>query len=294
MSRIAPDTDREIRLPDSRRLAYATWGDPQGRPVLFFHGMPSSRLQFPDPSAASELGVRVITVDRPGSGRSDPQPGHRIADWTADVLGLADALGLDRFGVVGWSAGAPYALACAALIPDRLTGAAITTSASGMTYLYDEPEIFEALADDDDRATLAALEGGVSAAERHAAETGEDWVRDVAERPEDLFDPIDRGDEWFFADPDLYANALESARDGVRQGAAALAPQWVGLLAPWGFRLEDITVRVHVWAGANDVTRPVAYMHLLADRIPDHVITVWDDVGHFGIARHMRDVLAEL
>src|SRR5262245_58053417 len=167
--------------------------------------MPSSRIQFPDPAAASEMGVRVITVDRPGSGRSDPQPGHRIADWAADVLALADALELRRFGVFAWSAGAPYVLACAALIPDRLTGAAITSSGAALHYLYDDPAVFAAMADDDERTTLAALADGVRAAEQHAAEINENWVRIAAERPEDLFDAIDPGDEWFFADPDLYA-----------------------------------------------------------------------------------------
>jgi pimeloyl-ACP methyl ester carboxylesterase len=127
--------------------------------VLHFHGDPDSRLQFPDPQAAVELHVRVLTIDRPGVGGSDPQPGHRIVDWSSDVLVLADALGLERFGVVGWSAGAPYALACAATIPERLTGVAITTSASAFSYLYDDPEVRDALVDDDELAILEALRG---------------------------------------------------------------------------------------------------------------------------------------
>lgn len=75
-----PTRDESIRLPDGRALAYAEWGDPDGRPVFFLHGMPGSRLLMPDPNAAAEEHVRVITADRPGMGRSNPQPGHRIAD----------------------------------------------------------------------------------------------------------------------------------------------------------------------------------------------------------------------
>jgi pimeloyl-ACP methyl ester carboxylesterase len=294
VAKLEPAALGDIRLPDGRLLAYATWGDPDGRPVLFFHGMPSSRLQFPDPQAAADLHVNLISIDRPGIGHSDPQPGHRIVDWPTDVLVFADALELERFGVVGWSAGTPYALACAATIPDRMTGVGVTTSAAAFAYLYDDPEVRDSLLDDDDRAILAALPDGRDAAEQRAADDGEEWVREVAERPEELFTDIDVGDEWYFDDADLRQNALDAAQDALRQGAAAVAPQWVALVAPWGFRLENITIPVHFWAGAHDVTRPLALMHRLADRIPEHTFTVWDDVGHFGIAKHMREVLAEL
>jgi len=69
-----PLRDSSIHLPDGRLLAFAEWGDPKGRPVFLFHGMPGSRLFFPDPVVAAEARVRAITVDRPGMGRSDPQP----------------------------------------------------------------------------------------------------------------------------------------------------------------------------------------------------------------------------
>src|SRR5436309_3076234 len=97
----APARDSAIQLPDGRALAYAEWGDPDGRPVFYFHGMPASRLFVPDPEAAAGEHVRLIAADRPGMGGSDPQPGHVVADWPADVVALADALGLERFGVVG-------------------------------------------------------------------------------------------------------------------------------------------------------------------------------------------------
>ena len=162
----APARDSSIQLADGRTLAYAEWGGLGGRPVFYFHGMPSSRLFIPDPDAAVDEHVRVIAPDRPGMGGSDPQPGHVVADWPADVVELADSLGLDRFSVVGWSAGAPYAFACAALIPERLTAAAGTTSAAAMRYLIPEdPELGDSLLDDDDRAVLDGLSQGREAAE---------------------------------------------------------------------------------------------------------------------------------
>src|SRR5207245_3071247 len=105
----------DVRLPDGRRLAYDDAGDPAGRPLLFFHGLGASRrARHPDDGVAAGLGVRLLTVDRPGIGGSDPLLRRRLLDWPGDVAALADELGLDRFAVAGWSAGGPHALACAA------------------------------------------------------------------------------------------------------------------------------------------------------------------------------------
>jgi pimeloyl-ACP methyl ester carboxylesterase len=290
-----PVRDSSIRLPDGRALAYAEWGDPDGRPVFFFHGMPGSRLLMPDPDAAVDEHVRVITADRPGMGRSDPQPGHKIGDWPTDVLALADELDLDRFGVAGWSAGTTYVLACAALIPERLTGAAATTSAASLRYLFDQDEeLREGLIDDDERAILEILPQGRDAAERFAAAEAAEWVSGIAEHPEQLAEGSDPGDEWYLEHPDRRANFVESFREAARQGADAMAPQFVAQIAPWGFRLEDIPIPVHVWAGANDGITPPERMRLVADKIPNVEFTIWEDVGHAGIAKYLRDVLREL
>jgi pimeloyl-ACP methyl ester carboxylesterase len=112
-------------LPDGRRLAYAEYGAPAGTPVFFFQGTPSSRLMHPDEDVTRDLGVRLIMADRPGFGLSDPKPGRTLLDWPDDVVALADALGIDRFGAVGVSGGGPYTAACAYRIPHRLTAAAI-------------------------------------------------------------------------------------------------------------------------------------------------------------------------
>ena len=121
---LPPLVDSELRLTDGRSLGYAVWGDPQGRPVMFFPGSPSSRLFSPDPAATAEAGVRLVTVDRPGYVRSDPQPHRRILDWPADVQQLAAALDMPRFAVAAHSSGGPYALACALRLPEAVTGGA--------------------------------------------------------------------------------------------------------------------------------------------------------------------------
>jgi pimeloyl-ACP methyl ester carboxylesterase len=291
-----PARDDSIRLPDGRALAYAEWGDLGGRPVFYLHGMPGSRLFIPDRDAAADEHARVITADRPGMGGSDPQPGHVVADWPSDVNALADALGLERFGVIGWSAGTPYAFACAALIPERLTAASATTSAAAMRYLIaDDPALRDSLLDDDDRAIFEALPQGRDAAEELATTLAAGFVEWLTEHPEQLVDSEgDPGDEAFLEDPAERESFVASIREAVRQGAAAFAPQYVAQIAPWGFRLEDITIPVHVYAGANDRITPPDRMRLVAEKIPQVEFTVWPDVGHAGIAKYFRDVLREL
>ena len=108
--------DQTILLQDGRRLGYDEYGPPDGKPLFYFHGTPSSRKDWPalgNQGLPEKLGVRVIVADRPGMGLSDFQPERRIADWPADVVALADTLELERFSVLGYSGGGPYAVACA-------------------------------------------------------------------------------------------------------------------------------------------------------------------------------------
>src|SRR5215472_6981947 len=117
-----------IRLADGRALGFAEYGDPNGAPLFFFHGLWASRLtSHPDHEIARSLGVRLITMDRPGIGCSAPKPGRRLIDWPEDVAALADALQLQRFAILGWSGGGAYALACASRIPERLTAVGLAS-----------------------------------------------------------------------------------------------------------------------------------------------------------------------
>jgi pimeloyl-ACP methyl ester carboxylesterase len=124
-------TNIRLKLKDGRTLGYAEYRAPEGMPVFYFHGHPSSRLDWPslvdNTDAASELNVRIIAVDRPGYGLSEFNSGRQILDWPDDVLELADALQLDRYAALGYSGGGPYAAACAFKIPERLTATAIVS-----------------------------------------------------------------------------------------------------------------------------------------------------------------------
>jgi pimeloyl-ACP methyl ester carboxylesterase len=129
---------QSLRLPDGRSLAYAEYGALDGMPVFYFHGLSGSRLEAAmlDNDAFEKAGICLIACDRPGMGRSDFQPGRGFSHWPADIVCIADRLGLGKFGVFGVSGGGGYVSVCARLIPDRLTAAVI---ASGLGHM-DSPE----------------------------------------------------------------------------------------------------------------------------------------------------------
>ena len=122
-----------LTTPDGRTLAYVERGAADGVPVIVSHGTPGSRFaRHPDPQMYERHGVRVVAYDRPGYGRSDPSSAARSADAAADIEAIADELGFERFAVVGGSGGAPHALACGALLADRVVrvGALVTPAPS--------------------------------------------------------------------------------------------------------------------------------------------------------------------
>lgn len=296
MTVLEPNRDARTTLPDGRTLAFTEWGAPDGRPIFCFHGFPGSRVFVPGPAAASNASMRLIAPDRPGVGASDPQPGHRIADWTDDVVALADELGVETFGVLGVSAGVPYALACAARIPERVNAVAVTSSASSLACLLeDDAALRDWWLEDEERAVLEALREGREAAERLEAEQDEELVRAIRTDPASPFEELGApGSRRIMEDRDTMAGFIRSAAECVRQGPVALAPLFVGLLAPWGFRPDDVQLEVHLWLGDQDENASPDQMRRLAARIPRHVVTVWEDAGHLAIFEHMREVLAAM
>ena len=126
-----------ITLPDGRDYAFEEWGDPAGQWLFWLHGTPGGRLtRHPDPTLWGRLGLRVVTVDRPGYGQSTTLPGRAVAHIAADVAAVADHLGADRFAVLGGSGGGPHALAVAALLGDRVQACVPVCSAAPVN----EPE----------------------------------------------------------------------------------------------------------------------------------------------------------
>lgn len=290
------DRDATVTVAHGRKLAYAEWGDPNGKPVFFFHGTPMSRVWCPDESATRAAGVRLIAIDRPGIGGSDVLEARTFGDWPVDVVGVADALGIGRFAVVGLSAGGPYAAACAALIPARLTGVAIVSSRWLALYNFAERPAAYAELDADDRANYDLAQHDPLAAAEAAASEVEDWVMGLWERPESFIEPAQwpTGDRWFFADQARTSDFFASVRECFRQGTDGFRWEMMAAWLPWGFRLDTIEMPVHIWHGAQDHIVTAEQVDFIVQRVPRCVLVTWPDVGHMGIAQHWDEILATL
>ncbi len=277
-----------VKTSDGRQLATQTDGDPEGRPIFLLHGTPGSRLG-PRPRSAvlHRLGVQLISFDRPGYGESDRLEGRRVADAATDVLAIADAYGLDRFAVVGRSGGGPHALACAALLPDRLTRAAVLVGiaprgAEGLGW-YDgmtRSNVLEHTAAADGYEGLAAL---TEAAEAVRADPASLLTRLQAEMPApDLRVVADRG---------IRAMLLETYTEALRTSAHGWIDDTLAFCSPWGFDPALVTVPVLLWHGASDNFSPVSHARWLADRIPSAAVVVQAGAAHFGALDVLPDIL---
>jgi len=278
--------NQTIQLEDGRTLGFAEYGDPAGKPVFYFHGSPSCRLDwsiFGDEAWAQGHGVRFVAIDRPGMGLSDYQKDRTLVDWPDDVVELADALRIETFAVWGLSGGGPYASVCAWRLAQRLTAAAIV---SGVGPFSELPAIYEQIYPSSrrfwkltrDRPFLSRLFLQVSRGGM-ALFPGRFVAAMAAELPE-----CDRP-YLLERQATLGATLRESLRHGARGGQH---DAWL-VQQPWGFRLEEVTTRVYIWYGEADLSTPVAMGRYLAERIPGCEARFFEGEGHLSLVNKYRD-----
>ena len=281
---------RSVTLPDGRTLAYDEYGDPDGVPFVFMHGIPSSRFAARMIAhAAARVGVRLIAPDRPGYGCSDPFPKRTLLDWPRDVEALADALDLDEFGVIGISGAVPYLLACAVAIPDRLSHVAIL---SGLGPLR-EPGVMEGM--NRETATLyrLALRSPRMARVWMAmlAKTTKHSPHLVYRQQLGYLPEVDRA---VFDGPGMREHRLVDFAEAFRQGADGPSREAVLHMTDWGFALCDVSLDVFIWQGALDRHHPIAMgRYLERDIAGAHAVFV-PEVGAFGFVDRMDDVFEQL
>ena len=272
--------DATITLPDGRLLGYREYGAPGGVPVLFFHGIPGSRLSpAPVDEQARRRGVRIIGIDRPGMGLSTYQPDRRFLDWPADIAALTAALGVDRFALVGISGGAAYVAACALRLPRRIISAGIVSgmgpmdtpgATEGMRGMTRRRKLEIALAR---RAPRLVTLLGASDLQRRSDPNLADVVAAMAAE----MSPADRE---LLAQPEIAQAVRQDFAEAFRQGSRGMIWDLILYARPWGFDLRDIPIEVHVWHGDADVTVPIAFGQALAETIPHAQPRFIPDEGH--------------
>jgi pimeloyl-ACP methyl ester carboxylesterase len=282
-----------VGLPGGGVACFAEYGDPAGRPLLFFHGWPSSRLQgrLCD-RAARELGWRVISPDRPGVGGSPFQPGRRLGDAVPWAAGLLDALGIgEPVALLGFSGGAPYVYALLHGIPERVGAATVVSGAVPLAEFPDRADLMPLY-----RAMLAIkprapwLLGAVFAAGGRMAT----WpgARPFLNLCAQTLPPPDR---LAVREPLMRDSVLEGLREAVRQGSRAAIADAEIYVGDWGFALEDVARPVTLWHGERDTNIPVRMAREVARRLPACEARWFPDEGHYSLpVRRVREVLSTL
>lgn len=278
-----------IELKDGRQMGFAEYGNPDGQPIFYFHGLPGSRLE------AGHLHVvavannfRLIGLDRPGMGLSSIEPKRSILSWVEDVEDFADSMSIDKFSIVGHSGGAPFVAACAYTIPHRLNGAAIV---SGMAP-FENPE------------ATASLALGQRIVNRIIKAIP--WVANLMmkltfimlNKPgmlKQMLKQMPEVDQLVFREPESSKAIIDATKEAFRRGVSGTSQEIVLTLKPWGFKLEDITYPITIWQGGMDKQAPEMHARIYAKLIPNANLTFFKDEGHLSILKnHGEEILRRI
>ena len=284
-------TARQAQLQDGRRLGFAEYGDPDGAPLFLFHDLWGNHsLRHPDDSILTRLGIRLIGVDRPGFGMSTRKPGRGIMDVVDDVMLLSKALKLERFAVLGYSAGGPYALACAYRFPQIVKHCAVVSCLPPL----DHEQGFRALHPFYGR--LFQMASGNEPLFRllirgffwfDAQRSADQYIRELGSS-------FSRADQEVLSNIDLFSRRQEMWSTNRRAGSDNLVDEIVSLTRSWGFHLESIRVPVDVWWGETDLFCSPIVGERMAKLIPNAIAHCHSHAGHLILFSHWEAIMQAL
>ncbi len=278
---------RTVSVGGGRDVCVEMGGHRGGVPILVHGGTPNSRhLYGPWVADASEKSIWLISYDRPGYGRSTVYAGHTVASGAEDVRAIAQALGIERLGAWGISGGGPYAMACAALLPDLVVAVAVVASLA--PYGKDGLDYYLGMGE----RNVEDIKLFFSDREAARRKGYEDWTEFVAASPEQLAE----GMESLLSpvDAQVFSGELaewlaSSVHDGLAAGDQGWWDDGASHLTDWGFDLGEIRVPVRVWHGRQDRFVPVQHGEWLAANIPNAEVEISDD-GHLSLIPRIGEI----
>lgn len=281
-----------LEFANGSHIAYDEYGDPNGTPVIFCHGWPSSRsMATLTDEAARKLRVRIISPDRPGISGSAFVANRKLLDWPEIVRALAEHLDLQTFRLLAISGGAPYAYATAWALPDQVKAIAIVSGAPPIAELDDHGDLLRLY-----RWMLA-----VHSRWPRVARNGFRIARPFALlRPPRRLRPmllklLQPCDANVLRDSAAFDACFESARRAWKGSAAGVMTDAEIYAQPWGFRMEDIAVPIHLWHGTKDRTFSFRLAEQLAARLQNARLHLVEETGHYSLPiRHIDRILASL
>jgi pimeloyl-ACP methyl ester carboxylesterase len=287
--KVPTNKDFRIKLKGNRSIGFTEFGDPKGKPVFFFHGWIGSRLDFaPNDTASKAAKARVIAVDRPGCGISDQQPNRTMLDWPNDVAELADNLGFEQFAVLGHSFGGPFVVACAYKIPERITNAGIVAGIAP----FNRP------------GATAGLPPGPSMGLWMAGKLPAFFLKpymwqmqSMLRKPEMLAKGLKA--QLPKTDADLVSRSenrgvLDNMAEMFRPGTDGAISDAKAFARPWGFRPEDVKIKVNLWYGEADRNVPLQMGKYYQTKFQHCEPVFYPGEGHFIIYSHAQEILEKL
>lgn len=283
---------RTVVSGDGRRLAVEEFGAADGYPIFLMHGAPGSRMgPRPRGSILYRAGIRLLAYDRPGYGGSERMPGRTVADAATDVYTIANALGIDRFAVVGRSGGGPHALACAALLPERVDCTAVLVGlaprdAAGLSWTAGMTPV--------NRADYAVAIRGADPLAALLEDRAAAARSDPAAMLSFLNSELPESDRQVVADYGIRGMLEANFTEAFRQSAAGWIDDTLAFISPWRFDPASIRTPVLFWHGEKDVFAPIGHSRWLASQIRHAALVVARGAAHFGALVVLPQVLCWL
>ena len=280
-----------FQLADGRNLAYAEYGDLNGEPVFHCHSVLGSRLEqsFNAAKISEQKATRLIVIDRPGYGASDPDPKTSYINWVKDLVQLADHLYIEKFSLTGYAMGGVYALACAHEIPERLKNIAListcmapesSTDYENIVPLYKMnyrlakfiPKVYSLLS--------AVLVKGV--------------LSDPAAFFKQFSEMLEQDDKDILNSEAFKTEMFAALKEGFRQGGKASSRDVVQLMHDWSFELSEINIPIDIWHGKHDYHVPLALGKRFTEHIKNTRLFIKEEQGHYMFYTHWSEILDEL
>jgi pimeloyl-ACP methyl ester carboxylesterase len=277
-------------LADGRTLAYCVFGDPQGIPIFYAHGGPGSRLEgslFQE--SAAQHGFRLIASDRPGMGQSTFKPRRKLLDYPADICELAEAVGIDKFGVMGWSGDGAHTIVCGYALAERLL---FNIAMCGYTNFADLPGAAAMLNTKADRISVRLSQRfprlfqfffDLMASSIHFFPDA--YYKETTKA-------LNESDRAIMANPGFKAHFIADQKEAFSQGSKGTAVDASVHYVDWGFRLNEIATKVHVFHGTEDRLVPPSFAEHLAKNIPNCKLHLLEKQGHLFPVNH-QDLIFE-
>lgn len=280
-----------LQLQDGRNMAYSEYGDLTGEPVIHCHSVLGSRLElsFDAQTISEQKAVRLIVIDRPGNGASDPNSDTSFTNWTKDLVQLLEHLKIEKVSLTGYAIGGIYTLACAHEIPNRIKK--ISLISSGMPpYSKSDYENMIPLYKMNTRMAkyLPSIYGFITAIS----------VKGILSDPASFFDQfngyLDAVDKDVLNSDRFKKVMFSSLTEGLRLGGKAASKEVIQLMHDWQFKLSNISVPVNIWHGTNDYHVPFVTGKRFTEHIKEAKFFAKEGQGHYLFYTHWEEILGEL